>query len=77
MFVHRLDNESIVFGANLARLPVTQNETLRFGSTNQMKNQKFSEFMKHSKKEQFKIINWKNGIVIRRNPGELVMDILY
>ena len=24
-----------------------------------------------------KIINWKNGIVIKRNPGELAMDILF
>lgn len=32
--------------------------------------------MKQETKDQFRIISWKNLIVMKRNPGELAMDIL-
>ena len=33
--------------------------------------------MKEETKKQYSIIGGKNWIVMKRNPGELVMDILY
>lgn len=33
--------------------------------------------MREELKEQFRIISWKNKIVMKRNPGELAMDILF
>ena len=33
--------------------------------------------MKEDIKEQYRIISWKNKIVVKRNPRELAMDILY
>lgn len=37
----------------------------------------FKKAMREELKEQFRIISWKNKIVMKRNPGELAMDILF
>lgn len=37
----------------------------------------FKTTMKEDIKEQYRIISWKNKIVVKRNPRELAMDILY
>ena len=37
----------------------------------------FKKAMREELKEQFRIISWKNKIVMKRNPGELTMDILF
>ena len=37
----------------------------------------FKITMKEDIKEQYRIISWKNKIVVKRNPRELAMDILY
>ena len=44
----------------------------RFGLTT-IKNSKMNKIIR----DQFKIISWKNWLIIKRNPVELVVDIMW